>query len=45
MNSKWETLGDTTVDLSDYLKKTDVSALTNAEIDEVTQTKADGGEI
>ena len=37
VNNKWETLGDTTVDLSDYLKKTDVSALTNAEIDEVTQ--------
>ena len=45
VNNKWETLGDTTVDLSDYLKKTDISALTNAEIDEVTQTKADGGEI
>ena len=37
VNNKWETLGDTTVDLSDYLKKTDVSALTNAEIDDVTQ--------
>lgn len=37
VNNKWETLGDTTVDLSDYLKKTDVSALTNAEIDEVTK--------
>lgn len=37
VNNKWETLGDTTVDLSEYLKKTDVSALTNAEIDDVTQ--------
>ena len=37
VNNKWETLGDTTVDLSDYLKKTDISALTNAEIDEVTK--------
>ena len=37
VNNKWETLGDTTVDLSDYLKKTDVSALTNEEIDDVTQ--------
>ena len=45
VNNNWETLGDTTVDLSEYLKKTDVSALTNAEIDEVTQTTADGGEI
>lgn len=45
VNNKWETLGSTTVDLSEYLKKTDVGALTNEEIDEVTKTKADGGEI
>lgn len=37
VNNKWETLGDTTVDLSEYLKKTDVSALTNEEIDAVTK--------
>lgn len=45
VNNKWETLGDTTVDLSDYLKKTDVSALTNAEIDEVTKVTVDGGGV
>ena len=45
VNNKWETLGDTTVDLSDYLKKTDVSALTNAEIDDVTKVTVDGGGV
>ena len=45
VNNKWETLGDTTVDLSDYLKKTDISALTNAEIDEVTKVTVDGGGV
>lgn len=45
VNNKWETLGDTTVDLSEYLKKTDVSALTNEEIDDVTKVTLDGGGV
>lgn len=45
VNNSWETLGDTAVDMSDYLKKVDVGALTNEEIDEATPTVADGGGV
>lgn len=33
VNSAWEKIGTTDVDLSGYLKKTDMVAITNAEID------------
>jgi len=35
VNSKWEKIGTTDVDLSDYVKTTDLIAITNAEIDTI----------
>lgn len=35
VNNKFETLGDTTVDLSGYLQKTDIAAINNSEIDTI----------
>ena len=35
VNSKWEMIGTTQVDLSGYLKKTDITTITTAEIDTI----------
>lgn len=35
-SNKFEKIGNTDIDLSGYLKKTDMVAITNAEIDTIT---------
>lgn len=35
INNKWEKIGDTSVDLTDYLKSSEIVAITNAEIDAI----------
>lgn len=36
VNNAWEIIGDTTIDLSNYLQKTDITNITNEEIDTIT---------
>lgn len=35
VNNAWEIIGDTTIDLSNYLQKSDIVAITNEEIDTI----------